>query len=107
MAIISPPKDGEEASNEQETRAEPAVENTIPLHAVFPFDASIIAPGTIFAMTLLRQRLTEKNYIHLPSMKGGEAKIRLNGEEWPLKEATELSFPTWMRETNFLRVEWL
>ncbi len=35
-------------SSEHETRAEPAVEGTIPIHAYFLFGANIFAPDKIF-----------------------------------------------------------
>ncbi|CAF9940258.1 MAG: hypothetical protein ALECFALPRED_008495 [Alectoria fallacina] len=48
VKIISPLKGEKEASNEQETRVEPVVEGTIPIHADYPVGASITARSSIF-----------------------------------------------------------
>lgn len=91
MTITSPLKDRKEASNEQQTRAEPAVESTIRIHADFLFATSVIAPGIILVWSVggddaVKATTDSKFYVYLPRMKSGSAKIRLNGYEWPLSE---------------------
>lgn len=91
MTTIIPLKGGEEASNQHETRAEQAVEDTILTRAELLFGASLIATGKIFVRKVgdddaAKAKTDRKVYIYLPRLKGEMAKIRLNGDEWPLSE---------------------
>ncbi|KHO00195.1 RmlC-like jelly roll fold protein [Metarhizium album ARSEF 1941] len=84
VEILSPLKGGPNATAQQEEDAEPVVQGTIPIHADFAMGAGIIAPGETFQW-LVGANATEqkerKVFVHLPMMKGGRAKIRLDGRE--------------------------
>ncbi|KAJ2892869.1 pirin (iron-binding nuclear protein) [Zalerion maritima] len=84
VTILSPLKGGPEATAEEEKKAEPTVEETIPIHADFAMGAGIIAPGQAFEW-IVGGKATEANkrkvYVHLPMMKKGNSKIRLAGKE--------------------------
>ena len=85
VTILSPLKEGPEATVEGEKRAEAVVEGTIPIHADFMMGASIISPGskavwTIGGRDVVKSREDRKVYVHLP-MRGLGAKIRLAGRE--------------------------
>ena len=82
--ILSPLKAGEEATAKEEEAAEPAIKDTIPIHADFVMGAGIIAPDSKFEWTVganATKQTKRKVYVHLVMTKGGKAKIRLDGRE--------------------------
>ncbi|KAL7930985.1 RmlC-like cupin domain-containing protein [Trichoderma chlorosporum] len=84
VKILSPLKAGEDATAQEEAEAEPTIPNTIPIHADFVMGAGIIAPDGKFEWTVgggAGLKTQRKVYIHLPMLKGGKAKIRLDGRE--------------------------
>ncbi|KAL7898463.1 RmlC-like cupin domain-containing protein [Trichoderma sp. SZMC 28014] len=84
VKILSPLKAGEEATAKEEAEAEPIIPNTIPIHADFVMGAGIIAPEGKFEWTVgggAGIKTQRKVYVHLPMLKGGKAKIRLDGRE--------------------------
>lgn len=84
VKILSPLKAGQEATAQQEKDAEPAIKDTIPIHADFAMGAGIIAPEKKFEW-VVGANATEQNkrkvFVHVPMLKGGKAKIRLDGRE--------------------------
>ncbi|KAF5130842.1 Quercetin 2,3-dioxygenase [Metarhizium anisopliae] len=84
VKILSPLKGGKDATAQQEKDAEPVVEGSIPIHADFAMGAGIAAPGRAFEW-VVGADATEQNgrkvFVHLPMLKGGKAKIRLDGRE--------------------------
>ncbi|KAL6871852.1 RmlC-like cupin domain-containing protein [Trichoderma novae-zelandiae] len=84
VKILSPLKAGEDATAQEEAEAEPTIPDTIPIHADFVMGAAIIAPEGKFEWTVggnAAQKNQRKVYVHLPMLKGGKAKIRLDGRE--------------------------
>lgn len=84
VKILSPLKAGEDATAKEEAEAEPTIPGTIPIHSDFVMGAGIIAPEGQFVWTVgggAAQQTKRKVYIHLPMLKGGKAKIRLDGRE--------------------------
>lgn len=84
VKILSPLKAGEDATAQEEAEAEPTIPNTIPIHADFVMGAGIIAPEGKFEWTVgggAAQKNQRKVFIHLPMLKGGKARIRLDGRE--------------------------
>ena len=84
VKILSPLKAGEDATAQEEKEAEPAIPNTIPIHADFVMGAGLIAPTNTFEWVVGAKATTQtkrKVYIHLPMTKKGKAKIRLDGRE--------------------------
>ncbi|KAK4194127.1 RmlC-like cupin domain-containing protein [Triangularia verruculosa] len=86
VTILSPLKGGVDATAEEEAKAEPVVEGTIPIHADFLMGAGIIKEGSKFEWIVGgRDNVTEQNkrkvFVHLPMTKGGRASIRLDGRE--------------------------
>ncbi|UKZ81205.1 hypothetical protein TrVFT333_008977 [Trichoderma virens FT-333] len=84
VKILSPLKAGEDATAQEEAEAEPVIPNTIPIHADFVMGAGIIAPDGKFEWTVgggATQTTQRKVYVHVPMLKGGRAKIRLDGRE--------------------------
>lgn len=84
VKILSPLKAGEDATVQEEADAEPTIPNTIPIHADFVMGAGIIAPEGKFEWIVgggAAQKTQRKVFIHLPMLKGGKAKIRLDGRE--------------------------
>ncbi|QYT00620.1 Pirin domain-containing protein [Trichoderma simmonsii] len=84
VKILSPLKAGEDATFQEEKEAEPTIPETIPIHADLVMGAGIIAPDGKFEWTVgggAGQKTQRKVYIHLPMLKGGKAKIRLDGRE--------------------------
>lgn len=89
VKILSPMKGGQEATAQQEKAAEPVIAGTIPIHADFVMGAGIIAPEKKFEW-VVGANATEQNkrkvFVHVPMMKGGKAKIRLDGREEVFEE---------------------
>ncbi|KAK0723947.1 RmlC-like cupin domain-containing protein [Apiosordaria backusii] len=86
VTILSPLKGGADATAEEEAKAEPVVEGTIPIHADFLMGAGIIKEGNKFEWIVGgRGNVTEQNkrkvFVHLPMTKGGRASIRLDGRD--------------------------
>lgn len=84
VKILSPLKAGEDATAQEEKEAEPAIPNTIPIHADFVMGAGLIAPTNTFEWVVGAKATTQtkrKVYIHVPMTKNGKAKIRLDGRE--------------------------
>jgi redox-sensitive bicupin YhaK (pirin superfamily) len=84
VKILSPIKGGQEATAQQEKDAEAVIEGTIPIHADFVMGAGIIAPGNKFewmAGAGAAGQNKRKVFVHVPMVKGGKAKIRLDGRE--------------------------
>ncbi|KAL7947276.1 RmlC-like cupin domain-containing protein [Trichoderma barbatum] len=84
VKILSPLKAGEDATAQEEADAEPTIPDTIPIHADFVMGAGIIAPEGKFVWKVggdAGQKTQRKVYVHLPMLKGGKAKIRLDGRE--------------------------
>jgi quercetin 2,3-dioxygenase len=83
--ILSPLKAGPGANAAAEAAAEPALPNTIPIHADFLMGAGIIGVGKRFNWTVgggAAKKTMERNvYVHVPMCKNGSAKIRLDGRE--------------------------
>jgi len=84
--IISPLKAGPTATAVQEMEAEPAIPETIPIHADLLFGAAIIPKGETFAWKVggedaVTSKSDRKIYIHVPMTKRGRAKIRLAEKE--------------------------
>jgi quercetin 2,3-dioxygenase len=89
VPILSPLKAGEDATAAEETAAEPALPDTIPIHADFVMGAGIIAPQEKFDWTVGAKATKTNNrkvFVHLPMTKGGKAKIRLDGRDDILNE---------------------
>jgi redox-sensitive bicupin YhaK (pirin superfamily) len=89
VPILSPLKGGPDATAEEEKNAEPAIADTIPIHADFVMAAGIIAPQQKFEWTVGAKATKSNNrkvYIHLPMTKGGKAKIRVDGRDDVLNE---------------------
>lgn len=84
VPILSPLKAGPDATTKEETTAEPALENTIPIHADLIMAAGIIGPDKTFGWVaggnvgLHNQR---KIYLHMPMTKGGNASVMINGND--------------------------
>ena len=79
VKIISPLKGGKEASNEQETRVEPVLEGTIPIHADYLVGASITVWSSIFvwnagADDVVEAKTDRKVEPYLLQMRSGKAK---------------------------------
>ena len=84
VKILSPVKGGEDATAQQEADAEGVLPDTIPIHADFVMGAGIIAPTKTFEWVVGANAAKQKQrkvYVHVPMMKGGKAKIRLDGRE--------------------------
>ncbi|KAL6878022.1 RmlC-like cupin domain-containing protein [Trichoderma longibrachiatum] len=84
VKILSPLKAGEDATAQEEAEAEPTIPNTIPIHADFVMGAGIIAPEGKFEWKVggsAAQKNQRKVFVHLPMLKGGKARIRLDGRE--------------------------
>jgi redox-sensitive bicupin YhaK (pirin superfamily) len=82
--VLSPLKAGEDATEQEEADAEPAIPNTIPIHADFVMGAGLIAPQSTFEWTVganATQQTKRKVYVHVPMTQNGKAKIRLDGRE--------------------------
>ncbi|KAI0475901.1 RmlC-like cupin domain-containing protein [Xylariaceae sp. FL0804] len=84
VPVLSPLRRGPEASFQDEEAAEPAIEGTIPIHADFVMGAGIIAPQQTFEWVVgakATQETKRKVYVHVPMVKNGKAKIRIDGRE--------------------------
>jgi hypothetical protein len=85
LPILSPLKAGPGASAAEEKIAEPALADTIPIHADFVMAAGIIGVDKRFKYTVgsgaVKNKENRNVYIHLPMCKNGSAKIRLDGRE--------------------------
>ena len=86
MPILSPLKAGPGAKAAEEEAAEPALPNTIPIHADFVMGAGIIGVDKRFKWTVgasdaVRKATGRNVYVHVPMCKNGSAKIRLDGRE--------------------------
>lgn len=87
LNIISLLKGGVDASPQKEKEPRGVVGGTIPIRGEFLFGAGIIPVGENFVwnvaggqgvMTLEENRQV---YVYLPMIKGGKAKVRLNGSD--------------------------
>lgn len=85
VPILSPLKGGPGATPAEEEAAEPALANTIPIHADFVMSAGIIGVGKRFEWKVggdSVKKVNDRNvYVHMPRCKNGTAKIRLDGRE--------------------------
>lgn len=86
VTIISPLKDGPNATLDDEKAAVPVMAGTIPIHADLLMGASIIPPESAFAWKIggnnaVQSKSNRKTYVHLPMTKNGKAKVRLIGME--------------------------
>jgi hypothetical protein len=87
LTIISPLKGGVNAAPAQEKALEGVVEGTIPIHAYFLFGAGIILVGEAFfwevagGQGVVTSKENRQVYVYLPMMKGGKARVRLNGSD--------------------------
>ncbi|KAK1762650.1 RmlC-like cupin [Phialemonium atrogriseum] len=95
VKILSPLKAGEDATAAEEKEAEPAIPGTIPIHADFVMGAGIIAPEGKFEWKVgsdATRSTKRKVYIHLPTTKGGRARIRLDGRDDAVLEEGDGAF---------------
>jgi redox-sensitive bicupin YhaK (pirin superfamily) len=91
VTILSPLAAGPGASAEAEKEAKPAIAETIPVHADLIMSAGIIPVDGRFKYVVggdigegkpaVRNLTERKVYIHVPMLKKGAAKIRLDGRE--------------------------
>jgi quercetin 2,3-dioxygenase len=76
----------------------PCIEGTIPIHADFRFGAAIIPAGekrewrVAGSGGVVKFKSDRKVYVYLPQMKGGQARIRLNGSEGAVLEEGDGAF---------------
>jgi redox-sensitive bicupin YhaK (pirin superfamily) len=95
VSILSPLKGGVEATTAEETKAEPVIPDTIPVHADFVMGAGLIAPETKFEWKVGADATTatkRKVYVHVPMTKGGKAKVRLDGRDDAVLEEGDGAF---------------
>lgn len=95
VKILSPLKAGEDATAAEEKEAEPAIPGTIPIHADFVMGAGIISPEGKFEWKVgsdATRATKRKVYIHLPTTKGGRARIRLDGRDDAVLEEGDGAF---------------
>jgi quercetin 2,3-dioxygenase len=85
LPILSPLKAGPGATPVEEQKAEPTLPDTIPIHADLVMAAGIIPVDKRFKWTVGADAVNKTTgrhvYVHLPMVKGGSAKIRLDGRE--------------------------
>ena len=88
VPIISPLRAGPGATAEEEEKAEPAIPETIPIHADLIMSAGIIGVDKRFKYKVggeddhvVKSKSGRNVYVHLPMTKSGNAKIRLAGQE--------------------------
>jgi len=108
VTILSPLKGGVEATVEEERAAEPAIPDTIPIHADFVMAAGIVAPENRFEWKVgakVGQATKRKVYVHLPMTKGGKAKIRLDGRDDAILEEGDGAFIEGVNAGDVLSVE--
>jgi quercetin 2,3-dioxygenase len=98
QTIISPLKGGVDATLQQEKVPEGMVTGTIPIHADFLFGAGIIPVGETFLWKVaggegvVTSKENRQVYVYLPMMKGGKAKVRLNGSDDAILEEGDGAF---------------
>jgi quercetin 2,3-dioxygenase len=108
VTILSPLKGGVEATAEQEAKAEPMVEGTIPIHADFVMAAALIKSESTFEWNVgaeATEATKRKVFVHLPMTKGGKAKIRLDGREDAVLEEGDGAFVDNLKAGDKLTVE--
>ncbi|GAB1311789.1 RmlC-like cupin domain-containing protein [Madurella fahalii] len=108
VSLLSPLKGGVDATEAEESAAEPTIPGTIAIHADFVMAAGIIEPGNTFewiAGGKAAQSGKRKVYIHLPMTKGGKAKIRLDGREEAILAEGDGSFVEGINAGDKLSVE--
>jgi len=110
VTIITPLKAGPNATLEEEKAAVPAREGTIPVHADLVFSAGIIPVGETFSYNVgggdaVSSKSDRKVYIHVPEMKGGKAKIRLDGREDATLKEGDGAYVTHVNANDVLRFE--
>ncbi|WDK17759.1 pirin domain-containing protein [Colletotrichum graminicola] len=84
VKILSPLKAGPDATAAEEKAAEPAIPDTIPIHADFVMGAGIIEPGKVFEWNVgakVTEQTKRKVFVHLPATKGGKAKVKIDGRD--------------------------
>jgi hypothetical protein len=109
VPILSPLKAGPGANAAAEGAAEPALPNTIPIHADFVMGAGIIGVDKRFKWTVganAVKKTSDRNvYVHLPMCKNGSAKIRLDGREDAVLGEGDGAFVTGVNAGDVLSVE--
>jgi redox-sensitive bicupin YhaK (pirin superfamily) len=110
VTIITPLKAGPNATQEDEKRAIPAKEGTIPIHADLVFSAGIVPAGNTFTYKIgggdvVSSKSDRKVYIHVPETKGGKAKIRLDGREDTVLGEGDAAFVTNVNVNDDLKFE--
>lgn len=109
MNILSPLAAGPGASAAEEAAAEPALPNTIPIHADFVMGAGIIGVDKRFKWTVganaVRKTSDRNVYVHLPMCKSGSAKIRLDGREDAVLSEGDGAFITRVNAGDVLSIE--
>jgi quercetin 2,3-dioxygenase len=109
VPILSPLKAGPGANAAAEEAAEPALPNTIPVHADFVMGAGIIGVDKRFKWTVganAVKKTSDRNvYVHVPMCKNGSAKIRLDGREDAVLGEGDGAFVTGVNAGDVLSVE--
>lgn len=108
VPILSPLKGGVEASAEEEAKAEPMIEGTIPIHADFVMAAGILEPEKTFEWNVgakATEATKRKVYVHVPMTKGGKAKVRLDGRDDAVLEEGDGAFVDNVKAGDKLSVE--
>ncbi len=103
VPILSPLRAGPDASAADEAAAEPALPDTIPIHADFVMGAGILAPGARFEWTVGAAVAVEerrKVYLHLPMTKGGRASVRIATLPTPAPSISPLI--RWLRQRQVI-----
>lgn len=111
VRILSPLKAGPGASEVEEQKAEPAIPNTIPIHADFTMAAGLIGVDKRFKYVvggegdIVRSKTNRNVYVHLPMTKNGNAKIRLAGRENAVLAEGDGAFISGVNAGDVLSVE--
>ena len=124
VIIISPLKGGPDASaaatlvggvgqerSSDGKEEEAVVSGTIPIHADFVFGAGIVPAGGTFLWKVAGGRGVVSHgkdrqvYVYLPMMKGGKAKVRLNGSDDAILEEGDGAFVRGVDEGDELAFE--
>ncbi|KAK4453511.1 quercetin 2,3-dioxygenase [Podospora aff. communis PSN243] len=108
VTILSPLKGGVDASVEEELKAEPALEGSIPIHADFVMAAGIIKPESTFEWNVgakVTEATKRKVFVHVPMTKRGKARVRLDGRDDAVLEEGDGAFVDNVRAGDKLTVE--